>query len=93
MTLKEHDMERKDDGRSAKSIRVVVWGENVHDRRLPAVRAIYPDGMHGCIAAALNQDSGISAVTATLDQPDQGLSAELLARTDVLTRRVACCPP
>jgi trehalose utilization protein len=71
--------------KSEHSIRVVVWGENVHDRRLPAVQAIYPTGMHGCIADALNQDGSISAVTATLDQPEQGLSAELLARTDVLT--------
>jgi trehalose utilization protein len=71
--------------RPGPQLRVVVWGENIHDRRLPAVQAIYPTGMHGCIADALNQDGGIHAVTATLDQPEQGLSEELLARTDVLS--------
>ena len=34
-------------------VRVTVWGENVHERNEPAVRAIYPDGMHAAIAAGL----------------------------------------
>lgn len=67
------------------AVRVVVWGENVHDRTKPEVQAIYPSGMHSCIADALNRDNGIRAVTATLDRPEQGLSEDLLARTDVLT--------
>ena len=67
------------------TINVVVWGENIHDRTKPEVKSIYPTGMHGCIADALNADPGISAVTATLDQSQQGLGEELLARTDVLT--------
>ena len=56
------------------AIRAVVWGENVHDRENETVRSLYPKGMHGAIAAALNEDAGIKAPTATLDQPEHGLS-------------------
>ena len=67
------------------AIRVTVWGENIHDRENEAVRSIYPKGMHGAIAEALNQDAGIKARTATLDQPEHGLPEARLAETDVLT--------
>jgi trehalose utilization protein len=48
------------------AIRTVVWGENIHDRENADVRALYPTGMHQCIADALNTDAAISATTATL---------------------------
>ena len=48
------------------------------------MRAIYPDGMHATIAAALNEDKDIKATTATLDQPEHGLTEARLAKTDVL---------
>lgn len=67
------------------AIQVVVWGENIHDRENEVVRDLYPNGMHGTIADALNQDAGIEATTATMEQPEHGLSEERLARTDVLT--------
>jgi trehalose utilization protein len=68
-------------------MRVTVWGENVHERRDPSVAAIYPEGMHETIAAGLRERLGGAAevMTATLDQPEQGLGAEVLERTDVLT--------
>lgn len=65
-------------------IRVTVWGENVHERTNAVVRGIYPDGMHSTIAAALNAAGGITARTATLDQPDHGLPPGSLDETDVL---------
>jgi len=63
-------------------IKTVVWGENVHEQTNKVVADIYPDGMHGAIAAALNADAGITATTATLQE--HGLTAERLADTDVL---------
>ena len=66
-------------------IRVTVWGENIHEHKLKAVGEIYPKGMHACIAQALGKDPGLQATTATLDQPDHGLTEEILAATDVLT--------
>jgi trehalose utilization protein len=65
-------------------IRAVVWGENVHEQTDEVVREIYPDGMHGAIAAALNEDNGIKATTATLQEPEHGLTEKRLAETDVL---------
>jgi trehalose utilization protein len=67
------------------TIRTTVWGENVHERENAVVAGIYPQGMHGCIADALNADPEITATTATLDQPEHGLTVERLAATDVLT--------
>ncbi|HEY2404537.1 MAG TPA: ThuA domain-containing protein [Polyangiaceae bacterium] len=66
-------------------ISVTVWGENVHERTNPDVREIYPKGMHQCIADTLNADSQLRARTATLDEPEHGLTPEVLAATDVLT--------
>lgn len=64
-------------------IRVTVWNENRHEQKNEQVRAIYPDGIHGAIAQALGQN-GIDARTATLDEPEHGLTDEVLSRTDVL---------
>lgn len=69
------------------NIRVTVWGENVHERKSEIVRSLYPQGMHQCIADALNAAGGISATTATLDQPDHGLPPGRLEETDVLIWR------
>lgn len=65
-------------------IRVTVWNENVHDRTDERVKAIYPGGLHGAIAAALGEDARFTVRTATLDQPGQGLPDEVLNGTDVL---------
>lgn len=66
------------------AIRTVVWGENVHEQKNAEVRRIYPEGMHGAIAAALGKDKGIEATTATLQEPEHGLPEKRLAETDVL---------
>ena len=47
------------------------------------VRKIYPDGIHAAIAAPLSQQ-GFSVQTATLDEPEHGLSQTVLDQTDVL---------
>lgn len=65
-------------------IRAVVWNENVHEQKSEVVRGIYPKGIHGTIAEALNADEGIEATTATLQEPEHGLPASRLAETDVL---------
>jgi trehalose utilization protein len=67
------------------TIRVTVWGENVHEQQVELVRRIYPQGLHGALAAALGADPGISATTATLQEPEHGLTDARLAATDVLT--------
>jgi trehalose utilization protein len=66
------------------TIRALVWGENIHERVNTVVAGLYPDGMHTTIAAALNADDAISASTATLQEPEHGLTEAKLAETDVL---------
>lgn len=66
------------------TIRAVVWGENIHEHTNAVVKGIYPDGMHATIAAALNREPGIEATTATLQEPEHGLTEERLKGTDVL---------
>lgn len=66
-------------------LRVTVWNENVHEREQPEIAAIYPEGIHGAIASALGQLLSEATVsTATLEQPEHGLTEERLAGTDVL---------
>lgn len=65
-------------------IRTVVWNEFIHERENATVRELYPEGIHGAIAAAFESDAGVSVSTATLDQPEQGLSQARLDETDVL---------
>jgi trehalose utilization protein len=67
------------------TIRVTVWNEYRQEHTDAPVRAIYPDGIHGAIAAGLRGHDGFEVRTATLDEPDQGLSDAVLAETDVLT--------
>ena len=66
-------------------IRVTVWGENVHERTNEVVRDIYPDGMHTVIAAGLAENAELETRTATLQEPEHGLTEAVLAATDVLT--------
>jgi len=66
------------------TIRATVWNENVHERENATVREIYPGGIHGTIAGMLNAAGGIEARTATLEQPEHGLTDDVLDATDVM---------
>lgn len=66
-------------------IRVTVWNEFRHEKQNEAVREIYPDGMHTTIARSLGGHDGICVRTATLEEPEHGLTEEVLEGTDVLT--------
>ena len=66
-------------------IRVTVWGENVHEQKHQIVREIYPNGMHQCIADGLREDEELEVRAATLQEPEHGLTRDILEATDVLT--------
>lgn len=63
--------------------RVLVWNEGRHEKTNAIVAGIYPNGIDHAIAKPL-RDRGLQVETATLDDPEHGLTAERLARTDVL---------
>ena len=64
------------------SIRVTVWNEFRHEKADEKVRAVYPDGIHRYLASFLEEDFQVR--TATLDEPEHGLTNEVLENTDVL---------
>ena len=66
-------------------INVTVWNEFRHEKKEERIRAVYPDGIHGAIAEGLKLDSSFNVRTATLDEPEHGLTEEVLNSTDVLT--------
>ena len=67
-----------------KKINVTVWNEYRHEKKDKAVADIYPNGIHGCIADFLGIQDDIEVRTATLDEPEHGLTDEVLDGTDVL---------
>jgi len=68
------------------NVRVTVWNEHRHERKDERVAKLYPKGIHGAIAEYLDGQPDIVKVrTATLDEPEHGLTEEVLADTDVLT--------
>jgi len=66
------------------AINVTVWNEFRHEKESTIVAGVYPDGIHGAIAKGLKLRDGITVRTATLDEPEHGLTDEVLAGTDVL---------
>jgi len=59
-------------------IRVLCWSDWSEPKE------VYPKGINGEIAEYLNGVEGMAARTGQLSDPEQGLSAEALAETDVL---------
>lgn len=58
--------------------RVVVWSEGT------APKDVYPNDIRGTVAEGLKSLDGWEVITATLSDPDQGVSDERLNSTDVL---------
>ena len=71
----------------ARPLRVTIWNEYVHELTSDAVRKLYPAGMHAVLAAAISQQLGdaVQVRVATLDEPEHGLTYDVLQQTDVLT--------
>lgn len=65
------------------AIRVTVWNEYLHEVQFPEVAEVYPKGIHGCIADFL-KEAGMDVKTATLREPEHGLTQEVVDNTDVL---------
>ncbi|AJY76989.1 ThuA domain-containing protein [Paenibacillus beijingensis] len=66
------------------NIRVTVWNEYRHEKQNEHVASIYPQGIHHAIAGYLMKDDAVEVRTAVLDEPEHGLTDEVLAGTDVL---------
>ncbi|MDR0533679.1 MAG: ThuA domain-containing protein [Verrucomicrobiales bacterium] len=68
-----------------KTLNVVVWNEYLHETKNDKVAAIYPKGIHQAVADGIKKlRPEIEVGTATMQEPEHGLSQERLAQTDVL---------
>ena len=65
-------------------IRVTVWNEYWHEKAEEKIGKIYPNGIHGCLAEMLGKEEDFEVRTATLDDPECGLTQEVIDNTDVL---------
>ncbi|GIO30692.1 MULTISPECIES: ThuA domain-containing protein [Paenibacillus] len=64
-------------------INVTIWNEFVHENKDAAVKAVYPNGIHTALSQGIQHDD-FNIRTATLDEPEHGLTEETLNQTDVL---------
>jgi len=67
------------------AVRVTVWHEYRHEKRNPKVAGIYPQGIHEAIASHLRKFPDLEVRTATQDEPEHGLTDEVINNTDVMT--------
>lgn len=67
------------------TVRVTVWNEYRHEKENDFIKSVYPNGIHSAIAEGLREHGIEHVKTATLDEPEHGLSEAVLAHTDVLT--------
>ena len=66
-----------------KQLHVTIWNEFIHEKE-PTIAKVYPNGIHGAIAEMLGKETDFILRTATLAEPQHGLSDEVLNDTDVL---------
>ncbi len=64
--------------------RITIWNEYLHEVREPAIATVYPAGIHGALAEGLAPEAGFEIRTATLAEPQHGLTDDVLAATDVM---------
>ena len=70
-------------------IKVTVFNENLHEVEDPAVRAVYPTGIHGAVKEFLESDEVLVRTVTQFDDnrnpiPNCGITEDLLKDTDVL---------
>lgn len=71
-------------------INVTIWNEYIHERELPEIASIYPNGIHEQIKNFLTEDDELNITCHTLQEAEQGLSDEILDNTDVLIYWAHC---
>jgi len=71
-------------------IKVTIWNEYIHEKELPEIASVYPNGIHEQIKSFLSADPELIIRCSTLDDYEQGLSDEILDDTDVLIYWAHC---
>lgn len=64
-------------------INVTIWNEFLHEKQHEEVTRVYPEGIHIALQKGLANEQ-FSIRTATLEEPEHGLTEAVLNNTDVL---------
>jgi len=64
-------------------INVTIWNEFLHEKQHEEVTRVYPEGIHIALQKGLASEQ-FNIRTATLEEPEHGLTEEILNNTDVL---------
>jgi len=64
-------------------IRVTIWNEFRHEKKHEIVKRIYPEGMHATIAEGIRSED-LDIRLAALDDPEHGLTEDVVNSTDVM---------
>ncbi len=64
-------------------MKVTIYNENIHEKKIKRLLEIYPNGLHGVLGDIAREDEH-EVRYATLDMPECGLTDEILNDTDVL---------
>ncbi len=65
------------------AMNVTIWNEFRHEKQHVEVKNVYPDGLHAPIKEHL-MELGHNVLVATLDEPEHGLTDQVLDKTDVM---------
>lgn len=65
-------------------LRITVFNEFLHEKQDEEVRKVYPDGIHGALANVFGDKEEYTVRTVTLEDPECGLTRDVLDDTDVL---------
>ena len=65
-------------------IKVTVWNEYEHERTIPAIRDIYPEGIHGALKAVLYEETDMIVLPGGMGGRDNMAASEGL--TDLLRK-------
>ena len=66
-----------------RKINITIWNEFRHEKTNETVKKLYPQGMHKAIADGISADD-LNIRLASLDEPEHGLTEEMVNSTDVL---------
>ncbi len=67
-----------------KKVKVTIWNEFIHEKESEQVKKVYPEGIHKVIAEKFKPEENFVTKTATLHEPEHGLTEKTLDDTDVL---------
>jgi len=65
-------------------LNVTIWNEFEAEQKNEEVKKVYPQGIHSVISEFLKGKINANTTIATLQEPEHGLTEEVLANTDVL---------